>query len=204
MKVKICGIKTKADAQFAAAEGADFIGFVFAPSKRQVTIQTASSIATGLAETVQKVGVFVDPDFEEVEEAIRQVPLDYVQLHGKETPAFASSLSAPAIKAFKVKDGHIQGDPSTYPDCLILLDAPSIEYEGGGGIAFDWEKLDEKKLPQERLIIAGGLTSDNVDAAIRKFTPLAVDVSSGVETNGKKDIQKIKQFIQQAKERSEK
>ncbi|WP_099221343.1 phosphoribosylanthranilate isomerase [Listeria costaricensis] len=201
MKVKICGLKTKEDAQFAALEGADFIGFVFAPSKRQVSLPEAAQMSAELPDFVQKVGVFVDPTFEEVEEAIQQVPLDYVQLHGKETPAFASRLSAPVIKAFKVKDGTIQGNPTAYPDCLILLDAPSTEYEGGGGIAFDWEKLDEKALPTERLIIAGGLSSANVGTAIRKFTPFAVDVSTGVETNGKKDPYKIKQFIKQAKER---
>ncbi|WP_088840411.1 phosphoribosylanthranilate isomerase [Listeria sp. ILCC797] len=198
MKVKICGLKTVADAKFAAEMGADMIGFVFAKSKRQVQVEEARKMAAVLPDNVLKVGVFVNPDLEEVLFLKENVPLDIVQLHGSETPEFAAKVG-PTIKAFKVRDGEIVGDVSAYQDSLILLDAPPKEFEGGSGETFDWEKIGMGDLPKSRLIIAGGLNPQNVTEAIQIFEPFGVDVSSGVETNDVKDQMKIKAFIKHAK-----
>ncbi len=198
MKVKICGLKTMADAKFAAEMGADMIGFVFAKSKRQVNVEEARKMAAVLPDEVLKVGVFVNPDLEEVLFLKENVPLDIIQLHGNETSEFTKQVG-PAIKAFKVRNGEIDGDVSAYQDCLILLDAPPKEFEGGSGETFDWEKMGMRDLPKSRLIIAGGLNPQNVTEAIRIFDPFGVDVSSGVETNDVKDKMKIKAFIENAK-----
>lgn len=198
MKVKICGLKTVQDAKFAAAAGADMVGFVFAKSKRQVTAEQAHEMAKEIPGDCLKVGVFVNPTLEEVLFYKKTVPLDYIQLHGQESAEFVQQVG-PAIKAFKVQDGEINGDISAYKDCLILLDAPPKEFEGGSGESFDWEKLQLSDLPKSRLMIAGGLDPQNVTEAIRIFKPFGVDVSSGVETDGIKDTSKIKTFIKNAK-----
>ncbi|GHU61707.1 N-(5'-phosphoribosyl)anthranilate isomerase [Clostridia bacterium] len=197
-KVKICGIQTKEEAEWAVQYGVDMLGFVFAKSKRQVSLEQAKKIAKGLPPSIKKVGVFVNPELDEVLNCKEQVPLDLIQFHGNESPEFVKQLS-PSIKAIQVRDGKFSQDIWTYPDSLILLDAPEENFVGGNGKSFDWEKLLEVKLPKERLIVAGGLNEKNVLRAIGLFKPFAVDVSSSVETMGKKDQTKIKNFIQQVK-----
>lgn len=132
----------------------------------------------------------------EINRIAAMVPLDIVQCHGQETAADLAKINRPTIKAFQVKHGKINGDLTAFPDSLILLDAPIA----GLGETFDWQAIVNSELPKERLIIAGGLHIDNVAAAIEQFQPFAVDVSSGVETNGTKDPEKIIKFIQKAKE----
>ncbi|RFA31987.1 N-(5'-phosphoribosyl)anthranilate isomerase [Virgibacillus dokdonensis] len=194
MRVKICGIQTIEAAQSAVHAGADWIGFVFAPSKRQVSLQQAYSIICNLPSTVQTVGVFVNETVEAMNHYAREIGLNYIQLHGTETPNTAKKLKTNIIKAFP--SNEIDGvDVVKYPCDYILVDAPRATYAGGNGVTFDWQQL-KQPLPKHKLMIAGGLHAENVSDAICQLQPAAVDVSSGVETNGRKDINKINQFIQ--------
>ncbi|EDP7544028.1 phosphoribosylanthranilate isomerase [Listeria monocytogenes] len=199
MIVKICGLKKAVDVAAAVDNGADMIGFVFAKSKRQVTVEKANELAKNIPANVKKVGVFVNPTEEELMAAIKGVPLDIVQLHGQEPAKQANRTDAEVIKAFPVKDGKLPTNINDYPNASILLDAPAEEYEGGSGKTFDWDKINRDMLTKNKLIIAGGLNAQNVQEAIKRFEPYAVDISSGVETNGEKDLEKIKCFIKTAK-----
>ncbi|EHL5791975.1 TPA: phosphoribosylanthranilate isomerase [Listeria monocytogenes] len=199
MIVKICGLKKVVDVAAAVDNGADMIGFVFAKSKRQVTVEKAHELAKNIPANVKKVGVFVNPTEEELTAAIKGVPLDVVQLHGQEPPEQANRTDVEVIKAFPVKDGKLPTNINDYPNAYILLDAPAEEYEGGSGKTFDWDKINRDMLTKNKLIIAGGLNAQNVQEAIKRFEPYAVDISSGVELNGEKDPEKIKCFIKTAK-----
>ncbi|EFR99931.1 phosphoribosylanthranilate isomerase [Listeria seeligeri] len=199
MKVKICGLKKAVDVEAAVENGADMIGFVFAKSRRRISIDEAHELAKKIPASVKKVGVFVNPTEKELVEAIQKVPLDIVQLHGQESQEQANRTDAEVIKAFPVKNGQLPSNINDYLNAYILLDAPAEEYEGGSGKAFDWEKINSQLLTTDKLIIAGGLNATNVTEAIARFEPFAVDISSGVETNGEKDPKKIKNFIKIAK-----
>jgi len=194
MLVKICGITTSEAAEAAAAAGADFIGFVFAASRRKITPERAKMIARSLSSSVKTVGVFVNETVEQMVNIAEYVGLDYLQLHGDEGEAVSKQLPRPVIKAFSVKDKSIK-NIMNYPCDYYLIDSPG----GGTGKSFDWKLLDKFNLDASKLILAGGLNPDNVQEAIRVVKPAGVDVSSGVETNGAKDIKKIKQFIHAAK-----
>ena len=190
-KVKICGLSTKGAVETAVSAGADYIGFVFAPSKRQVTLGQAAKLAEIIPTNVKKVGVFVSPSREELLEAIEKVDLDLVQIHGQVADDLFENLPCTSIQAVQVGgDGHV---PSSQADYL-LFDAPVA----GSGQTFDWGQLDTKDLSQP-FFIAGGLNEANVEEAIQHFTPFAVDVSSGVETNGQKNHEKIRRFIERVK-----
>ena len=190
-KVKICGLSTKGAVETAVSAGADYIGFVFAPSKRQVTLDQATELAKLIPSHIQKVGVFVSPSQSELLEAIEKVGLDLVQVHGQVADDLFENLPCASIQAVQVDgDGHV---PSSQTDYL-LFDAPVA----GSGQTFDWGQLDTTKLAQP-FFIAGGLNEDNVEEAIQHFTPYAVDVSSGVESNGQKDHEKIRRFIERVK-----
>lgn len=199
MIVKICGLKKSVDVKAAVENGADMIGFVFAKSKRQVTIEQAHQLAKNIPSNIKKVGVFVNPTEDELTAAIKGVPLDIVQLHGQESTEQADRTDAEVIKAFPVKEGKLPNNINDYSNAYILLDAPAEEYEGGSGKTFDWDKINSDLLIKNKLIIAGGLNAENVKEAISRFEPYAVDISSGVETNGEKDPEKIKIFIKTAK-----
>lgn len=194
MFVKICGITTSEAAEAAAAAGADFIGFVFAASRRKITPERAKMIAKSLSSPVKTVGVFVNETVEQMVNIAEYVGLDYLQLHGDEGEAVSKQLPRPVIKAFSVKDKSIK-NIMNYPCDYYLIDSPG----GGTGKSFDWKLLDKFNLDASKLILAGGLNPENVQEAIRVVKPAGVDVSSGVETNGAKDIKKIKQFIHAAK-----
>jgi len=194
MLVKICGITTSEAAEAAAAAGADFIGFVFAASRRKITPERAKMIAKSLSSPVKTVGVFVNETVEQMVNIAEYVGLDYLQLHGDEGEAVSKQLPRPVIKAFSVKDKSIK-NIMNYPCDYYLIDSPG----GGTGKSFDWKLLDKFNLDASKLILAGGLNPENVQEAIRVVKPAGVDVSSGVETNGAKDIKKIKQFIHAAK-----
>lgn len=194
MLVKICGITTSETAEAAAAAGADFIGFVFAASRRKITPESAKMIARSLSSSVKTVGVFVNETVEQMVNIAEYVGLDYLQLHGDEGEAVSKQLPRPVIKAFSVKDKSIK-NIMNYPCDYYLIDSPG----GGTGKSFDWNLLDKFNLDASKLILAGGLNPENVQEAIRVVKPAGVDVSSGVETNGAKDIKKIKQFIHAAK-----
>lgn len=194
-KIKICGLKTKADVMTAVESGADFIGFVFAKSHRQVTPELVKEITDQVPATVKKVGVFVSPTRAEVQEAIAIAGLDLVQIHGTLT---TGAIAVPVIRALSVKKDldYTRLKEGNY----TLLDAPPNRYMGGNGQQFDWQAVKTDHLPKERLFIAGGLDAQNVREAIRFFAPYAVDVSSGVETKQQKDPQKIADFCKAVKE----
>jgi phosphoribosylanthranilate isomerase len=199
LKVKICGIRDLKTAQFAIEAGADAIGFVFAESKRKISIQEAEKIASLLPEHILKIGVFVNESRENLEAIFEEVGLTHLQLHGDETPEFCSSLRYPAIKAMAVHSKEDLEKTAEYDTDYILLDSPFGKYRGGNGTVFDWTLLENKEIPKERLILAGGLNIKNVLEASKFVKPFMVDVSSGVETEGKKDFVKIEQFVQKVK-----
>lgn len=190
-KVKICGLTTKEAVEAAVNSGADYIGFVFAKSKRQVGIKQASHLAQFIPKTVQKVGVFVSPTLMELQEAIVKVPLDLVQIHGEFSDEDFEKLDVPSIRAISVE--KTLEEIETKAD-FLLFDAPLA----GSGKTFDWELLKDENI-EKPYFLAGGLTVDNVKQAITFFRPYAVDVSSGVETDGKKDLLKIMRFIESVK-----
>lgn len=200
MIVKICGIQNVESGKQAAASGADFIGFVFADSSRQVTPELARQIVRGLPDHVKTVGVFVNEPINFVMQIANFVGLDYLQLHGDESPAYCKQLNRPVIKAFQVNGSEELNRICDYDVDYYLLDSPGGKYRGGSGHVFDWQVL--LYLPREvhgRMILAGGLHADNVQTAIQEAKPVGVDVSSGVETNRIKDPEKIKSFVERAK-----
>lgn len=190
-KVKICGLSTQESVEQAVKSGADYIGFVFAKSKRQVSIKQARHLARFIPKTVQTVGVFVSPTLNELQEAITFIPLDIVQIHGRFEEEHFKKLSVPTIRAISVQKPLT---PIKSHADYLLFDAPL----SGSGQSFDWQLLKETVLTKP-YFLAGGLTVDNVQKAIAICHPYAVDVSSGVETNGKKDLTKIEKFIESVK-----
>ena len=190
-KVKICGLSNIEAVKTAVSAGADYIGFVFAPSKRQVTLEQAAELAKFIPSHIQKVGVFVSPSRADLLEAIEKVGLDLVQVHGQVVDKLFENLPCGSIQAVQVDEGgHVPNSQADY----LLFDAPVA----GSGQTFDWGQLDTTELAQP-FFIAGGLNEDNVARAIQHFSPFAVDVSSGVETDGQKDHEKIRRFIERVK-----
>ena len=183
-----------AAAVVAAAAGADAIGLVFAPSRRQVTVEQARRIAFALPPFVTKVGVFVDDDPARVREIADAVHLDAVQLHGVESPEYAAALGLPVIKAIRMRDRSSVEAMRGYRVFAFLLDSFEPDLAGGTGKAFNWD-LAAGLQASAPLILAGGLTAENVQPALQAVRPYGVDVSSGVETDGGKDPGKIREFI---------
>ena len=190
-KVKICGLSTASAVETACQAGADYIGFVFAESRRRVSLEQAQKLVALVPATVRKVGVFVSPSLSELQEAISEVNLDLVQIHGDFDEELLTHIGRPVIRAYQVKG--VLKDVSQQSDYL-LFDAPLA----GSGQTFDWESFDKNQIHQP-FFIAGGLNVENVREAIQHFAPYAVDVSSGVETDGQKDLEKIKEFIERVK-----
>jgi phosphoribosylanthranilate isomerase len=202
MKVKICGITDLTTALAAIDYGADALGFVFAESKRKISVEKAKEIVAHLPKEVLKVGVFVNEEKERIEEIASLAGLTHVQLHGDEPPAFSESLSFPVIKAISIDDQQSLKRIEEYSCEYVLLDGPKGKYRGGNGLAFDWNCISANKIQNKKVILAGGLHEENVEEAIRLIKPYMVDVSSGVETEGKKDLDKIQSFINKARRES--
>lgn len=202
VKVKICGITTKEDALLAVAAGADALGFVFCEkSPRCVTPQKAAAIIRELPPFIQTVGLFVDEEAEQVNWTADFCGLDLVQLHGDEDPDDCVEINRRVIKAFRVKNANSLAGIKRYQVAGYLLDAWSPDAHGGTGQSFDWDLARAAGIA-DRLILAGGLTPDNVAEAVRTVAPYAVDVSSGVESApGRKDPDRVREFVRQAKGR---
>jgi phosphoribosylanthranilate isomerase len=207
-KIKICGIKTEEQALAAAKAGADFIGVVFALSPRQVTAARAEKIVTALKNSGAKtevVGVFVNTRTGTVKRTVERCRLDWVQLSGDEPWEYCLELDRPVIKVMRVnrsdkaeritKDLEYGTKLLKNQQHIFMLDANVREKYGGTGRKFDW-KLAVPIARKFPVIIAGGLNPDNVTGAIKIISPWGVDVSSGVETKGIKDMDKIKKFIE--------
>ncbi|MCC2502801.1 phosphoribosylanthranilate isomerase [Bacillus thuringiensis] len=201
MKVKICGITDVETAISACEYGADALGFVFAESKRKITPKRAKEIIQELPANVLKIGVFVNESVEVIQKIADECGLTHVQLHGDEDNYQIRRLNIPSIKSLGVTSESDMKNAQGYETDYILFDSPKEKFHGGNGKTFSWELLGH--MPKElrkKTILAGGLNALNIEEAIRTVRPYMVDVSSGVETEGKKDVEKIKQFIIKAKE----
>lgn len=188
-----------AAALVAAAAGVDAIGLVFAPSRRQVTVAQAREIAAALPPFVTKVGVFVDEDRGRILETADACRLDMLQMHGTESPEFCAAFRLPVIKAFRVRDAGSLQAMRGYRVAAFLLDSYDPELAGGTGKAFNWELAASVDAPGP-LVLSGGLTPQNVTRALEIVRPYGVDVSSGVETDGRKDRRKIRALIARVRE----
>lgn len=201
IKVKICGITSLEDAQTAIEAGADALGFVFcSASPRTISPQQAAEIIRRLPPFVQTVGLFVDEELETVNAIADRCGLDIVQLHGDETPDYCQAVRRRVIKAFRVKDITILGSLEQYQISGYLLDAWSATALGGTGKTFNWEIAAEAVRTGRSIVLAGGLTPENVAESVKIVRPYAVDVSSGVESApGFKDHHKLFEFVRNAK-----
>ncbi|MCF8063206.1 MAG: phosphoribosylanthranilate isomerase [Deltaproteobacteria bacterium] len=200
MFVKICGITSERDARVAACCGASAVGFVFCPSPRRVSPEQARSIRCALPSSLEVVGVFMGDPVQRVREVAAFCRLDAVQLHGDETPEICRAVSWPVIKAFRVKDGSSLGlIPCFRGVRAVLLDAWHPDREGGTGRTFDWGLAGAVVFPDIPLVLAGGLTPQNVASAVAEAEPWGVDVSSGVERRpGVKDAALVQRFVELA------
>lgn len=192
-KIKLCGLRTPADLTAANALQPDYIGFVFTPkSKRYVTPEQAQALKAQLAPGIQAVGVFVNETPETVAGLLDAGVIDLAQLHGQEDAAYLARLrrltAKPLIQAFRVEDAASLAAAAKSPADWVLLDSGA----GGTGTAFNWKLLQGFPRPY---FLAGGLDAANVGGAIARLHPYAVDVSSGIETDGKKDPAKMAAFV---------
>ncbi len=201
VKVKICGITNLKDAFAAIDYGADALGFVFyEKSPRALKVNVARKIIGSLPPFVSTVGLFVNETVDGVRRIQKETGIDLVQLHGDESPETVSALGPGVIKVIRVQGMESFADLKSYAPRAFLLDAHHDTLFGGTGLAFDWDLTQwvEGDVP---VIIAGGLTPENVAEAVAKTNPYGVDVSSGVEAEpGLKDAAKLKNFIQRAKQ----
>jgi len=201
-RIKICGITSPEDALTAVEAGADALGFVFyKESPRHIFPEEAARIINLLPPFVQAVGLFVNEAPEIVNQISRNCGLGLVQLHGDETPDYCKMIEQRVMKAFRIRSLTCLDPIADYRLSGCLLDAYSPAAFGGTGKRFNWEIACEAMIRGHRIVLAGGLTPDNVAEAIRQVKPYAVDVSSGVEVApGKKDVDKVREFIRNAKE----
>jgi len=201
MLIKICGLTRADDAQRAVEAGATAIGMVFWPgSPRAVTLAQAEAVASAVGGDVLTVGVFVDATREEIDHVMRRVPLGAVQLHGHESPAFVDTVAWPVIKAVAVPAEGPLPDLSPWAGVRVLLDAHDPERRGGTGHMVDWARAAALAATRP-VILAGGLTPDNVAEAVRRVRPAGIDVSSGVERSpGVKDEARVRAVIEAVRE----
>ena len=201
MRVKICGLTNLPDALAAVEAGADALGFMFYErSLRKVSVSAAAEIVRALPPFVSAVGVFVDPTPEQINETLAICRLSAVQLHGSEKPEFCRRLRCPVIKAFRSEGSNSLESIRAYETQGWLLDSFVPGKIGGTGAVFNWDLATRAVSWGRPVILAGGLTPENVAGAVKQVRPFGVDVSSGVESEpGKKDPAKMRAFIVAAK-----
>ena len=200
VKVKICGMTNLKDVKVAVDSGVDAVGFIFyKKSPRSVTMQAVRKIVLELPPFVDSVGVFVNETAEQINKIADRCNLDRVQLHGNESPMFCKKIRRRVIKAIRVKDIQSLKKLSDYPVSSFLLDTFSEDQYGGTGRVFDWNLAYPAK-KYGPIILAGGLTPNNVRQAIQRIQPYGVDVCSGVESQpGIKDHKKMQTFLKNVK-----
>jgi phosphoribosylanthranilate isomerase len=210
VRVKICGITNIEDALASCEYGADALGFIFhRKSPRFVEPDVAIEIVKAIPPFVTTVGVFVDTDANTINDIVKAVGLQVVQLHGNEPPEFCKNINGKIIKTFRIKGMRVvnigrgeQGvnkEMERYNVSAYLLDTFKENIEGGTGITFNWG-VARDAAKAGKIVLAGGLTPENIKQAINIVMPYAVDVSSGVEESpGKKDLKKVMEFIEAAK-----
>lgn len=191
IKVKICGIRTIETAQIAVDYDADFLGFNFVPnSRRYIKPNFAAEIINKVKDKVQVIGVFQDEDLGKVNQIVKQLNLDFVQLHGRESSNYIKQIHSRVIKT--VNSSH---EAKSYSVEYLLLDR--VKQGKGKIVDTDTARFIADKYP---IFLAGGLTPQNVVDIVKKVRPFAVDVASGIESDGVEDIRKIREFIKNAKE----
>ena len=198
-KIKICGLKRKEDIEYVNELKPDYIGFVFANSKRKVDKDTAKELKKLLDNDIMSVGVFVDEDIDFVAELVKDKVIDVIQLHGREDENYISTLKAKLdddtqiIKAVKVKSIEDIMNAKKFDVDYLLLDTYAENVAGGSG-----KEFDKTLIPEDMgdYFLAGGLNENNLEKTIATYHPFAVDLSSGVETDGVKDRDKIKRVIE--------
>lgn len=203
-RVKICGNTNYEDARRAADLGADYLGFIFAPSsKRVITVEQAGEILSKLKDFKNTVGVFCNQPKKVVESVAEHLGLRTLQFHGEETALYCDSFlkkGCEVIKTFHVKDAMSLKRLGEYNVSAFLFDTYSPSDKGGTGVPFDWSVIEDKPYVHDKLFLAGGLNPMNVAQAIEKVRPFAVDVASGVESSpGVKDPRLLRNFIENAK-----
>ena len=196
-RVKMCGLRRAEDVEAANRLMPEYIGFVFAPaSRRFISLEEAAALRQALSPGIRAVGVFVDEDAETVARLLESGVIDIAQLHGNEDEAYIARLKArtgkPVIRAFRVKNAEDLRAAEASPADMILLDAGA-----GDGKTFDWSMLSSVSRPY---FLAGGLTPENTAEAVKRYHPFAVDVSSGIETDGFKDCNKMRAFMRAVRE----
>lgn len=204
-RVKICGITNHADAQAAVAAGADAVGFVWAPSPRRISPEAAAAIRETLPPTIITVAVVMDAPLAELRSQLAVCPCSAVQLHGHESPQYVRDLRwGRVVKGFRIRTAADLDTLPAYADAdAFLLDAQVAGQGGGTGVTFDWRlaQVATTRAAGKPIIVAGGLTPDNIGAALAATQPYAVDVSSGVErAPGRKDHSLMREFVRAVRE----
>lgn len=201
-RVKICGITRPEDGVAAARLGVDAIGLVFyEKSPRNVSVEQAKVICDALPAFVTVVSLFLNPDVKQVEEVLAACPIDLIQFHGDETAEFCSGFNKPYIKALGMaKNSDLLQQVNAYSSARgLLLDSHEMGAAGGTGLKFNWEDIPQEY--RQSIILAGGLTPDNVATAIKQVRPYGVDLSSGVEAEpGIKDVALMEKLMSQVKQ----
>ena len=195
-KIKICGLRRQKDIEIVNRYKPDYIGFVFAESKRQVNDMEALELKSELSPEIKAVGVFVNDDINHIAELVKNSVIDIVQLHGDEDEEYIknlkSKISVPLIKAVRVRAYADIKEKAEYPVEYLLLDSYSKDAYGGTGENFDISLIENMKRPY---FLAGGVNEENISDIIKKANPFCIDLSSGVEKDGFKDETKIKNVI---------
>ncbi|MPW26712.1 phosphoribosylanthranilate isomerase [Alkalibaculum sp. M08DMB] len=197
--IKICGLTREEDIYFINSTRPEYIGFVFAKSKRQVDPHKCKRLISLLDSDIKVVGVFVNSCPKEINDIVDYCKIDIVQLHGNEKQEMCNDINSKVWKAFRVKDKYSLDKLKEYKVDGYLLDAYDVDQFGGTGSSFNWSLVKDARLDKE-IILAGGITPDNVQNAIRETNAQIIDISSGVETNGIKDFDKIKTLIERVRE----
>jgi phosphoribosylanthranilate isomerase len=200
-KVKICGITNLADAQAAVAAGEDLLGFIFhEKSPRHLTLSAVAEITRRLPPEVLRVGVFVNAPENLVTQAAQTCGLNLLQFHGEETPEYCQQFGLMTLNAFRMAGPEVLAELPKYDTTAYLLDTYIPGEPGGTGRKFNWELAVAAQKFGKPIFLAGGLTPENVVAAVAQVRPFAVDVSSGVEAApGKKDHDQVRDFIQRVR-----
>lgn len=196
MRVKICGITNYEDARLCCDSGADALGFIFCEkSKRYIRPKVAEKIIARLPAFIMKIGVFVNEKADTVNQISREINLTGVQLHGEESPEFTAQIFLPVIKAFRINEPFDFSILDGYNQCKFLFDAFISDDYGGTGISFNWDIIPYQI--RKEIIIAGGVSSDNIESIYKKIKPEGVDLSSSLEISpGIKDEEKVKEFFE--------
>ncbi len=200
MKVKICGITNYEDAKVCADYGADAVGFIFSyKSKRYVNFDVAEEIISKLPDELLKVGVFVNESINIIRRIVKLTNINLVQLHGYERPNYLSELDVPIIKSFRVSDDFDFNQLNDFKDCRFLFDTYTPGEFGGTGKTFNWDLIPTEI--RGEIILAGGISIDNIEKIKKVINPYMVDLSSSLESfPGKKDKTKVKDFLNKVHE----